>query len=286
MGTKCGYCFVDSTFSKDFGCCFSGGSLSITGAHYQGVFQNPLVSDNILGVSAGAGFGAAMAIAMGLPGYFIGIFAFAGASAAVFITYSASHIFTGNPTLLLVLTGTVVSSLFSAFLSIIQFLVPPETKLPAIVFWLMGSFARLNMASLAIMAPIVIAGSILLFRLRWKLNILSLGDNMAHSLGINAGRTRLIIIALSTLISAVTVSYCGIVGWVGVVIPQVTRMAIGPDNRRLIPTSFFAGSLFMMFVDLICRTLTAAELPVGIITAIIGAPLYLMLLNRVRKGWL
>lgn len=268
------------------GVLFVGGGLSITGACYQGVFQNPLVSDSILGVSAGAGFGAALAIFLSLNGLYTNIFAFLGAILAVFITYSVSRVFKGNPTLLLVLTGTVVASLFSALISIVQYMAAGDSVVVSkIVFWLMGAFTGIDRKALLVLIPVITFCSLFLHRMRWSLNVLSMGDRQAHSLGVDVRKTRLTIIAVSTLMSSVCVCYCGLIGWIGVVIPQMTRMLVGPDNRRLIPLSFFFGAIFMILVDIVCRSMMSVEIPVSIVTSIVGAPMYLVLLRRVSKGF-
>lgn len=262
-----------------------GGGLAVSGANYQGVFRNPLVSESILGVSAGASLGAALGILWNSGSVLTSALAFVGGIIAVSLTYSSSRIFKGNPTLLLVLAGTVISSLFSAMLSIVQYLAPPDTKLPEIVFWLMGSFAKIRANDLIFLVPLVLVCCFILYRIRWKLNLLSLGDEEARTLGVNTRQTRLIIIITSTIITAACVCICGMVGWVGVVIPQICRMIVGPDNRKLIPCSFFIGAIFLMIVDVICRAAFEAEIPVGIVTSIVGAPIFLVMLRRLKEGW-
>ncbi len=264
---------------------FVGGGLAVAGANYQGVFRNPLVSEGILGVSAGASLGASIAILLQSSTWVISVAAFLGGIAAVSLTCGVSAVFKGNRTLILVLAGTVVGSLFSAGVSIVKYMAPTDTALPDITFWLMGSFAKVKIDQLLFVLPAITISVIILQAFCWKLNVLSLGDEEAQSLGVNTRYTRLTIIVFSTIITAVSVCICGMVGWVGMIIPQITRMIVGPDNRRLIPCSFAAGALFLMIVDTVCRTLLVTEIPVGIVTSLIGAPIFLVLLLRISKGW-
>lgn len=267
------------------GVIFIGGGLSISGASYQCLFRNPLVSESILGVSTGACFGASLAILLSMQVFFINVFAFIGGAAAVFMTYFCSKLLRGNQTLLLVLTGTVVSSLFSAGISIIKYLAPTETALPEITFWLMGSFAKISREDLLYLIPMIVACVLVLIRLRWRMNVLALGDNEARALGIDVRGTRAVIIVCSTLIASVSVCVCGAVAWVGIIIPQIVRHLVGPDCRRLMPCSFFVGAIFLMLVDMACRASVQAELPVGIVTSLIGAPIFFIILLRSKSGW-
>lgn len=264
---------------------FVGGGLAISGANYQGLFKNPLVSESILGVSAGASLGASLSILCAWGYIATNIAAFIGGILAVSLTYVISQIFTGNKTLLLVLSGSIVSSIFSAGLSIVKYVAPTETALPEITFWLMGSFGDITVSNVYFLVPVIAVCTLLLMSIRWRVNVLSFGDDEALALGINVKRTRIMIIICSTLITASAVCVCGMIGWVGVVIPQITRMIIGPDARKLIPCSFAIGAAFLLIVDLVCRTLTVAEIPVGIVTSIVGAPLYIIVLKRAREGW-
>lgn len=265
---------------------FIGGGLAVSGASYQCLFRNPLVSESILGVSSGASFGASISILLTLGSGFTTLFAFCGGALAVTLTYLSSKLLRGNQTLLLVLAGSVVSSIFSAGLSIIKYIAPTETALPEITFWLMGSFAKISGSSLRLLIPLISVYLLLLLRVRWQMNVLALGDDEAKTLGVNIARTRLLIIVCSTLITGVSVCVCGMIGWIGVIIPQITRMQIGPNTRRLIPCAFFVGAVFLMIVDVVCRTLLVAEIPVGIVTSLIGAPIFLLILKRAKEGWL
>lgn len=262
-----------------------GGGLSVSGASFQCVFRNPLVSEGILGVSNGASLGAVIAIFLGLGPTLTSVSAFFGGLLAVFLAYSCSKMFRGNPTLVLVLAGTVVGSLLTAGNSIVKYLAPADTKLPEITFWLMGSFAGISASKLTITAPLILVCCFGVYKMRWHLNLMALGDDEARALGVDTARSRKILIFLATLITAASVSLCGMVGWVGMVIPQITRLITGPDARRLIPSAFMIGGIFLMLVDIVCRTLVVTEIPVGIVTSIIGAPVFLVLLKRVKEGW-
>ncbi len=262
-----------------------GGGLSISGASFQCVFRNPLVSEGILGVSNGASLGAVLAIFFGFGPALTSLCAFAGGMLAVGLAYSCSKMFRGNPTLVLVLAGTVVGSLLTAGNSIVKYLAPQDTKLPQITFWLMGSFAGISWSKLRFMGPLILICSLGILRMCWQLNLMALGDDEARALGVDTARARKILIFLATVITSSAVCVCGIVGWVGMVIPQITRLVVGPDARRLIPATFMVGSIFLMLVDIVCRTLVVTEIPVGIITSLIGAPIFLVLLKRVKEGW-
>lgn len=264
---------------------FIGGGLSLSGGSYQCLFRNPLVSESILGVSTGACFGASLALLMELNSVMVNLFAFAGGATAVTLTYSCSQMLKGNQTLLLVLTGTVVSSLFSAGISIVKYVAPTETTLPEITFWLMGAFSKIQKADLCYLIPVIVACAGVLIHFRWKMNVLSLGDNEARALGIDLKRTRLIIIICSTLITSVSVCVCGAISWVGMIIPQIVRYLVGPDCRRLMPCSFAAGGIFLMLVDVACRASVNAELPVSIVTSLIGAPGFFLILLKAKEAW-
>lgn len=262
-----------------------GAALSISGASFQGTFQNPLVSPDILGVTSGAGFGAALAILLSGSPFLIQISAFIFGLIAVGLTYSISRSFHGSRTLLMVLCGIAISALFSAFISMTKYLADPYDKLPAIVYWLMGSLSSVSIDDLyLVLIPIFIGFSVLLL-LRWRLNILALGEEEAQSLGVDVKKLRLIIIVCCTLLTASAVSISGIIGWVGLVIPHVTRMIVGPDHKRLLPATICIGAFFLLFVDNCARCLTSIEIPLGILTAMIGAPFFLYLLRNGNEGW-
>lgn len=262
-----------------------GAGLSMSGASFQGMFQNPLVSPFILGVSAGASFGAALGLVLDLPYIAVQGLAFVMGLVAVAITYFLAHIYKSTPILMLVLAGTVVSAFFQALLSVIKFTADGDEKLPAITFWLMGSLGSVSLNDI-MLSFIPIAISIIgLLVLRWKINVLSMGDREARSLGVHTERIKFFIILFSTIITSTAVSICGIIGWVGQVIPHFCRMLVGPDHKALIPATMFVGAAYILVVDDLCRLLTASEIPLGILTAIIGAPIFAYLLRKTKGGW-
>lgn len=257
-----------------------GAALSLSGTVYQGVFKNPLVSPDLLGVSAGACVGASIAILMDMSSLGIQICALAAGLTAVFLTTSLPKLFKNHSTLMLVLSGIIVSGFMNAIIGLLKFIADTDTKLAELTYWMMGSIAGATMKDiLGILVPVLLCMAILV-RLRWRINILSLGDEQAKSLGIDVKRTRGIIILCATLITASVVSVSGTIGWVGLVIPHFSRMLVGHDNTRTIPVSIFLGACFMMLIDLAARTVTAAELPLSIVTSFIGAPFYAWMLYK------
>lgn len=261
-----------------------GGALSMAGATYQGLFKNPMVSPDILGASAGAGFGAAIAILFSLSGIGIQISAFVVGILAVGLSYFLSMIIgrKNNAILILVLTGMVVQSLFSSFISITKYVADPDSKLPAITFWLMGGLNAVTWREVIVMIlPITIA-TIPLFLIRYKINVLSFGEEEAQAMGIDTRKIRLIIIICATLLTASSVAVGGMIGWVGLIIPHISRLIVGPNYKILLPTSLLIGSTFMVLVDDMARSLFTTEIPLGILTAIIGAPFFLYLLLKGR----
>jgi iron complex transport system permease protein len=269
-------------------CMLVGAALSISGAAYQGLFRNPLVSPDILGVSAGAGVGASIAILMGAPGISVQVFAFAFGIGAVFLVIGlASAIGKGNPaTLVIVLSGMVIASLFGSCTALLKYLADAQSKLPDVVFWLMGSFAKNgSYQNVLILFILLLAGGIPLYLLRWQMNVLSFGEEEAQAMGLNPQRLRIWIIICSTLLTASSVAMCGTIGWVGLVIPHITRLLVGPNFKALLPTSLFIGALFMLIVDDFARTLIAGEIPVGVITSIVGAPIFIYLMFTGKRSW-
>jgi iron complex transport system permease protein len=252
------------------------------------MFKNPMVSPDILGASAGCGFGAAVALLYSFPPFVIQTTAFNGGLTAVLLTISVSKVIArgNNSTLVLVLAGMVVSTLFSSFISITKFVADPENRLPAITFWLMGGLSMVQNKDLLLLAITTTLGTIPLLLIRWKINVLSFGDEEAMALGIDVKMLRLLIIACSTLITASTVSICGMVGWIGLVVPHMARLLIGPNFKQLLPVSMLMGGTFLLIVDDVARCAFTSEVPLGIITSIIGAPLFLYLLTKGKKGWL
>jgi iron complex transport system permease protein len=265
-----------------------GAGLSVSGASFQGIFKNPLVSPDILGVSAASGFGAALAI--WLAGTSVNMLpvqasAFIFGVLAVFLAYTISRVYKTTPTIILVLSGVIVAALFSAFTSTIKLVADPLDKLPAITFWLMGSLATASWKQVSTaLAPILI-GMIGLLSVRWRINLLSLGDKEARALGIRTEFMKGFIIICATLITAASVCVSGIIGWVGLVMPHVSRMLVGPDHKVLLPASIATGASFLLIVDLIARSATAIEIPLGILTAVVGAPFFAYLLRKTKGGW-
>jgi len=263
-----------------------GAALAAAGAAYQGLFRNPLVSPDILGVSTGAGLGAVLGIFLSLPVAGIQLAAFAVGLATVGLVYVvASLVANREPILVLVLSGVVVGSLAGAAVSLLKILADPYDQLPAIVFWLLGSLSSIRKGDVWASAPFVLIGLIPLVLLRWRINVLSLGDEEAKALGVEAGRLRLVVISAATLITASVVAISGVIGWVGLVIPHLARMLVGPNFDRLLPTSMLMGGGYLLLVDTLARTMGRIEVPLGILTAIVGAPFFLWLLVRGRRGW-
>lgn len=262
-----------------------GASLSMAGTAFQGIFKNPLVSSDLLGVSNGAGFGAALAILFSGSGIIIQIFAFIFGIISVSITYLISKAYRAGGILILILSGVAISAFFNSLISAIKFVADPEDKLPEIVYWLMGSLASITMDEIIMIIIPLFIGFIILYLLRWQMNILAMGDEEAQSLGLNPSRVRLIIIAACTLLTSAAVSISGIIGWIGMIIPHMARMVVGPDNKILIPASLSLGASFLLLIDNISRVVISIEIPIGILTSIIGVPLFLYLLRRGYSEW-
>lgn len=262
-----------------------GAALSMAGAAYQGLFKNPLVSPDILGVSSGAGFGAAIAILVSSSTWMVQGAAFAGGIAAVLCTYLLSRLYKSGQILVLVLSGVIVSSFFGALLSITKYVADPYEKLPTIVFWLMGSLSSVRYSDLIAIAPAMILGGSVLMLIRWRINLLSLGADEAKTLGIDMKQITRIIILCATLLTAASVCISGIIGWVGLVVPHLGRMITGPDYRRLLPMTIAIGSSYLLIMDDLSRSLITSEIPLGILTALLGAPFFAYLLWRRKTGW-
>jgi iron complex transport system permease protein len=251
------------------------------------MFRNPMVSPSLLGVSSGAAFGAALGILLKLS--FIGVqgFAFIFGLLVVIIVYVISFLLAkkADMTLTLILTGTVISSLFTSLLSLLKFVADPYDDLPAITFWLMGSLSNVTMNEVKMGSIIIVFGIAVLYSIKWKINILSFGEKEALSLGLDANKMRGIIVFFSTLITAAAVSISGLIGWVGLVIPHLARMLVGPNYKYLFPASVLLGGIYMLAIDDLSRTLFAVEIPLGILTSIIGTPFFIYLLAKGKKGW-
>ena len=267
------------------GALIVGAALAMAGAAFQSIFQNPLVSSDLLGVSNGAGFGAALAILISGTNIITQIFAFIFGIISVSITYLISKAYKAGGILILVLSGVAISAFFNALISAIKFIADPDDKLPEIVYWLMGSLASITMDKLIMIAIPIIIGFLILFLLRWQMNILAMGDEEAQSLGLDPSKTRLLIIIGCTLLTSAAVSVSGIIGWIGLIIPHMARMIVGPDNKILLPASLSLGASFLLLVDNISRAVISIEIPIGILTAIIGVPIFLYLLKQGYSEW-
>ena len=255
-----------------------GAALAVSGAAYQGMFRNPMVSPDILGASTGAGFGAAVAILLG-AGYFgISAAAFCCGLLAVAAAWLVSRLSRTNQTVTLILAGMMISSLFSAGTSFVKLVADTQQQLPAITYWLMGSLSSIKDKDVVFLAIPVALGMIPLFFLRWRMNLLTVGEEEAQSMGVNTRRLRGAVIVCATLLTSASVAVSGMIGWVGLVIPHFCRMLFGYDYRRLIPAGALFGAAFLLAVDDIARLVTTGELPLGILTAFVGAPLFLYLI--------
>lgn len=273
-------------FPRILMCMLVGAGLSMSGAALQGMFGNPLVSPQILGVSAGAGFGAAIAILLSGSVFVIQSSAILFGICAVVLTYSISRVKGGNSSIyMLVLAGVITSAFFEALISIIKYVADPFSKLPTITYWLMGSMASVSWRDLMMVTPIIMFGIAGLIVMRWRLNILSLDDDEARSMGININTSRIMVILFCTLITAASVSVCGIVGWVGLVIPHIGRIIVGPNHEKLIPACLSIGAVYLLIIDNLARSLVSTEIPLSILTAIVGAPFFAYLLKRSGGQW-
>ncbi|HAU31987.1 MAG TPA: ABC transporter permease [Desulfotomaculum sp.] len=261
-----------------------GGSLAISGAAFQGLFRNPLVSSGILGVSSGAGFGAALAILIFNSTSYTYIFAFCFGGLAVLLSYLIGRVYNTTPAIMLVLGGVIVSSVFSALISFAKYVADPYNQLPTIVFWLMGSLASARYHDFIIGGIPMTIGIIGLIAIRWRINVLSMGDKEARSLGIDTALNKGIVIICATLATAGAVCVSGIIGWVGLVMPHIGRMLVGNDNKLLIPASLSLGACFLILVDNLGRVITGSEIPLGILTALVGGPFFVYLLKKTKGG--
>ena len=262
-----------------------GASLAAAGTVYQGLFRNPLVSPDVLGVAAGAGLGAVFGIFLSLPVVLIQALAFGGGLATVGFVFAIAAAVRGrDPTLVLVLGGVVAGALAGAALSLLKILADPYDQLPAITFWLLGSLASVRGGQVGSMLPGVALGLVPLILLRWRINVLSLGDDEAKALGLDVSRLRALVIAAATLMTATVVAISGVIGWVGLIIPHIARMLIGPNFERLLPAAMLLGAAYLVLVDTLARSIARVEVPIGILTAVAGAPFFLWLLRRSRDG--
>jgi iron complex transport system permease protein len=263
-----------------------GAALAAAGTAYQGMFRNPLVSPDILGVSTGAALGAVLGIFLSLNVFFIQVFAFAGGLLAVGLVYwVASRLREHDPLLALVLTGVVIGTLLGSVIALLKYLADPYNQLPAITFWLLGSLASISPRDLAAAAPLALIALAPMLLLRWRINLLALPDDEARALGVDTARLRTLVVAAATLMTAAVVAISGIIGWVGLLIPHAARLLVGPDFGRLLPLAMVLGAGFLLAVDTLCRTLAPIEIPPGVLTALIGTPFFLWLFALARRTW-
>lgn len=257
-----------------------GAALSVAGACYQGIFKNPLVSSDVIGASSGAAFGAALAILLGLGSTEISIFAFCWSIVAVIIVYSVGNLLKFNPILGLVLSGVMVGSIFKAGISFLKLVADPTDQLPQITYWLMGSLTGTSTKDILPTFLIMFVALVSLWLSRWHLNLLTIGDDEAKTMGVNVKLLRLLVILSATLLTASSIAVSGMIGWISLAVPHFSRLLVGSDYRRLLPISILFGSNFLLIVDNISRLTFTSEIPLGIITSLIGAPFFLFLLYR------
>jgi len=260
-----------------------GAALAVSGAAFQGVFRNPLVNSGLLGVSNGAGFGACLAIVFLGGGAYTYALSFVFALLAVVLSYLSGRVARVTTSVTLILGGVIVSSFFSALISIMKYIADPYSQLPGITFWFMGSFGSVNYTHFYAFIPMAL-GILLIFLSRWRINVLSMGDREASALGVDVKRYKFLIVAGATLATASAVCISGTIGWVGLVVPHIGRMIVGNDNVKLIPVSISLGACFLTVMDILARNITTSELPIGILCAIIGTPFFVYLLKKTRGG--
>jgi len=262
---------------------FVGSALSLAGLVYQETFQNKLVSPDFLGVSGGASVGAALAIILGFSSMWLSGVAFIFGIGAMFLTITIAKIMRDHSPTILILSGIIVSSFMSATLSLLKYLAETESQLATITYWLMGSFEYSTMTDVYILAPIVVISSTILFSIRWRINIVAQGPNEAQTQGLNYKLYRYIIIILATLITASSVAFAGVIGWIGLIVPHIVRLFVGKNTKHTIPLVLSFGAIFMIVTDIFSRTFTGAEIPLTAITGFLGAPIFVLILLRKRR---
>ena len=266
------------------GAILVGASLAISGASYQSTFQNPLVSPDVLGVSSGACVGAALAILLHLPNIMIMISAFLSAILTVIATLTIPKLLRSESNIILVLSGIVVGGVTGSLMGIIKYVADPTSELPQITYWTMGSLDSITLPIIAFAIIPIILCVVVMFRMSWWIDIIAMGEVDAKTLGANVVKIRLITIVCSTLLTAISVCMCGTIGWVGLIVPHFARMFVGPNNTKLMPTAALLGAIFLTIVDTIARTIATVEVPLGIITGLVGAPFYAWLLYKQRTS--
>ncbi|MCD4685822.1 MAG: iron ABC transporter permease [Anaerolineae bacterium] len=262
-----------------------GANLAVTGAAFQGIFRNPLVDSNILGVTSGAGFGAALMLLLYPQPAAVQLSAFVFGLVAVLAAFMVSRLYFSAPMLVLTLVGILVGSFFGSLTSLLKYIADPLDSLPAITYWLLGSLTAVTRDDIPALLAVSLVGMVILWAVRWRLNVLSLGDNEAQALGLNPARLKLVIILTSALMTALAVSVGGVIGWVGLVIPHAARTLVGQDHQRLIPASMALGATFLLILDTVARAQWEFEVPIGVLTGIIGVPLLLVILRVNKTGW-
>ena len=263
-----------------------GAALAAAGSAYQGLFRNPLVSPDILGVSTGAALGAVVGIYLSLGVVAIQTLAFVMGLGAVVVVYAVvAALRRHDPVLVLVLAGIVIGTLLGSCVSLLKYLADPYNQLPAITFWLLGSLASVTAGDVEAVVPSVLVGLLPLWLLRWRMNVMTLGEDEARALGVDTRRLRFAVVAAATLMTAAVVSISGVVGWIGLLVPHLARFLVGPDFRRLLPASILLGAGYLLAVDTLARTVARIEIPLGVLTAFIGAPFFIWVLAGSRRGW-
>jgi len=263
----------------------AGAGLACSGAAFQGLFSNPLATPDTLGVASGASFGAVLAMMFHWNLIGVQFLALIFGLLSCFLTYQISRIKGKSSIIMIILSGMVISSLFQALVSIVKYMADPEDELPSITYWLMGSMSTVTYKSLLFGLPFIFIGLIIIYALKWRLNILSLNEDEAKSMGLNIKLMRLLIIVASSLITASVISMCGQIGWVGLLIPHISRMLLGSNNKTVVPLSISFGAIFMVIIDTFARSASSAEIPISILTAIIGAPVFISLLRKTGGVW-
>lgn len=260
-----------------------GAALSLSGACYQSIFKNPMVSPDLLGVSSGACVGAALAMLWYMDNFWIQVMAFAFGIATVFVTTLIPRLIRNESTIILVLSGVIMSSLMSSIMALIKYLADTDTKLAEITYWTMGSIATVTLDEIASVLPFIVIPAIIILLMRFRLNVMALGDKEARTLGIDLRKTRGVFVVCATLMTASCVCLAGTVGWIGLVIPHVARLIVGADNKKMLPVALVFGSIFMLVIDTLCRTISGSELKIGILTGLVGAPFFFFILWKQHK---
>lgn len=267
------------------GALFIGAGFAGSGTALQAIFRNPLVDSNILGVTSGAGFGAAVSLLFMKAAWQVQFTSFLFGLFAVLIAYFVSRLYRSSKILVLTLMGILVGSLFNSLTSLIKYTADPLDTLPAITFWLLGSLTGITWRNLLPLAIIILIGIIFLLLIRWRLNILSLDDHESKALGVDPMKMKLAVIIITTFMTAAAVSVSGVIGWIGLIIPHAGRLIVGPDHKSLLPMTIILGGIFLLLVDNISRTLLPGEIPLGVLTGLIGAPVLILLMRRNKTGW-